>query len=424
MRFEPPEPINSSRRSRRRLLPFVLFALVALIILMASVSAYNYFDISIRTNHPSSTITRTETVAPPFAAPPSGEVVWSYDTGEAIAVPPVVHGSSAFLTAGLQAETGRIIALDTATGQPLWTYRLHGISGYPVTVAGDLLYTGTRDGRLIVLERRTGKESWSYKTEDILHGSPVVQGGRLFLASSKIHALDALTGKPLWTHEPEGGKAIGPIAYSKGIIAVMSAGNHLNLIDAVKGKRRLTKRLWFGGIGTPVILGDRAFLSGDRGSVQAIELQARDIPMEKALRFWWNKLWLYKSAPRPPDPVGYSWYHKGIGGLTAHIVAHDDHRLFLVARHADHSASVIAIDATSGEARWRFDLSALIAEGVASVGETLVVCTRAGEIYALDAASGEIVWQRDLGFPVSTIRIVSEDSLLVTSQTGEIHLLR
>ena len=424
MRFEPPEPTNSSRRSRRRLLPFVLFVLIALIILMASVSAYNYFDISLRTNHPSATTTRVEAVVPPFAAPPSGEVVWSYDAGEAIAVPPVVHGNSAFLTAGLQAETGHIVALDTATGQPLWTYRLHGISNYPVTIAGDLLYPGTRDGRLIVLERRTGKESWTYKTEDILHGSPVVQDGRLFLASSKIHALDALTGKPLWTHEPEGGKAIGPIAYSEGIIAVMSAGNHLNLIDAAKGKRRLTKRLWFGGIGTPVILGDKVFLSGDRGSVQAIELQARDIPMEKALRFWWNKLWLYKSAPRPPDPIGYSWYHRGIGGLTAHIVAHDDHRLFLLARHADHTATVIAMDATSGEVYWRFDLSALTAEGVASAGETLVVCTRAGEIYALDAASGVIVWQRDLGFPVSTIRIVSEGSLLVTSQAGEIHLVR
>ncbi len=424
MRFEPPEPIKSNRRRRRRLLPFVLFVLIALIVLVASVSAYNYFDIAIRTPHPSSATTRTETVALPFVAPPSGEVVWSYDAGEAIAVPPVVHGNSVFITAGLQAETGRIIALDTDTGQPFWTYQLHGISDYPVTIAADLLYTGTRDGRLIVLEHRTGKESWSYKTEDILHGSPVVQDGRLFLASSKIYALDALTGQLLWTHEPEGGKAIGPIAYSKGIIAVMSAGNHLNLIDAVKGKRRLTKRLWFGGIGTPVILGDRAFLSGDRGSVQAVELQARDIPMEKALRFWWNKLWLYKSAPRPPVPVGYSWFHRGIGGLSAHIVAAEGDSLFLVARYPDHSATVVAMDATSGEVLWRFNLSALVAEGVASVGEALVVCTRAGEIYALDAVSGEIVWQHDLGFPVSTIKVVSEDSLLVASQSGELHPVR
>lgn len=367
---------------------------------------------------------QTEAAAPALAVPPSVEVVWSYDTGEAIAVPPVLHGTSAFITAGLQAETGRIIALDTATGQPLWTYRLHGISDYLVTVAGDLLYINTRDGRLIVLEHRTGKESWSYRTEDILHGSPVVQDGRLFLASSKIHALDTLTGQPLWIHEPEGGKAIGPITYSKGIIAVMSAGNHLNLIDAVKGKRRLTKRLWFGGIGTPFILGDRAFLSGDRGSVQAVELQARDIPMEKALRFWWNKLWLYKSAPRPPAPVGYSWFHRGIGGLSARVVAAEDDRLFLVARHPDYSATALAMDATSGEMLWRFNLSSLIAEGVASRGETLVLCTQAGEIYALEAASGEIVWQRDLGFPASTVTVVSENSLLVTSRSGEIHMIR
>ncbi len=424
MRYEPPEPIDSSRRGRRRLLPVVLLAFTALIILIASVSAYNYFDISIWTNHPTSTTTRTETVAPRFAAPSSGEVVWSYDTGEAIAVPPVVHGNSAFIIAGLQSETGRIMALDATTGRPLWTYRLHGVSDYPVTIAGDFLYAGTRDGRLIVLDHRTGKESWTYVTDGLLHGSPTVQSGRLFLASSNVRAMDALTGNLLWTHEPEGGKAIGAITYSKGIIAVMSAGNHLNLIDAEKGRRRLTKRLWFGGIGKPFILGDFVIVSGDGGSVQAVELQARDIPMEKALRFWWNKLWLYKSAPRPPAPVGYAWHNRGIGGVSARIVAHDETRLFLVARHPDHSATVAAIAAASGEALWRFDFGVPIAEGVASLGKTLVVCAQSGEMYALDAASGDIVWQRHLGFPVSTVRVVSETSALVASRSGEIHLVR
>ena len=152
MRFEPPEPTESSRRRRRMLLPFVLLAFAALITLVASASAYNYFDISIRTSHPSSTATQTETVAPPFTAPPSGEIVWSYDAGETIAVPPVAQGSSVFITAGLQSESGRVLSLDAATGQPRWTYRLHGVSDYPVTVAGDLLYTSTRDGRLIVLD--------------------------------------------------------------------------------------------------------------------------------------------------------------------------------------------------------------------------------------------------------------------------------
>ena len=286
------------------------------------------------------------------------------------------------------------------------------------------MYTGTRDGRLISLERHTGKESWTLSAEDLLRGSPVVRDGRLFFASGRIHALDALTGRLLWTHEPEGGKAIGPLAHSKGILAVMSAGNHLNLIDEVKGKRRLTKRLWFGGIGTPVILGDKVFLSGDRGSVQAVELQARDIPMEKALRFWWNKLWLYKSAPRPPDPVGYAWHHRGIGGISARIATHDESRLFLVAKHPDHSATVLAMDATSGEVLWRFNSGSLIAGGVAAMGETLVFCTQAGEMYSLDAASGKIVWQLDLGYPVSAIKVVSEDSLLVASQSRELHMVR
>ena len=97
------------------------------------------------------------------------------------------------------------------------------------------LYTGTRDGRLIALESSTGREVWSYETEDIPYGSPVVHQGLLYVASSRIHALDALTGDAIWTHEPEGGKAISPLAYSQGIVAVLSDESHLNLIDAGKG---------------------------------------------------------------------------------------------------------------------------------------------------------------------------------------------
>ena len=236
-----------------------------------------------------------------------------------------------------------IIALDTTTGQPAWTYTLHGVSDYRPTVAGSFLYAVTRDGRTIALDRQTGQELWIHSSKDILLGSPVVRDGVLYVASDGIHALDAVTGELLWIHETEGGRAISPLTYSGGIIAVLSEGGHLNLIDAAKGKRRLTARLWFGGAGAPFVLGDTVILSGDRGSIQAVDLYARDIPMEKAVRFWWTKLWLYKSAPRPPDPVGYTWHHRGIGGLSARILAADEDRLYLVTRNADQSGSVMQL---------------------------------------------------------------------------------
>ena len=266
---------------------------------MGSVSAWNYFDVSFRQVTPSTRLSEATSITSIFRAAPSGKIEWSFQTGEAIAAPPAVHDGSAYIVSGRRAETGRIIALDLATALPAWTYTLQGVSDYRPTLAANLLYAVTRDGRTIALDRHTGQEIWIHNSKDILLGSPVVRDGVLYVATDGIHALDASTGELLWVHETEGGRAISPLTFSGGIIAVLSEGGHINLVDAVKGKRRLTARLWFGGAGAPVILGDTVILSGDRGSIQAIDLHGRDIPMEKALRFWWTKLWIYNSAPTP-----------------------------------------------------------------------------------------------------------------------------
>ena len=274
------------------------------------------------------------------------------------------------------------------------------------------------------MDRHTGQERWIYSSGEILLGSPVVRDGVLHVTTDGIHALDASTGELLWVHETEGGRTISPLTYSESVIAVLSEGNHLNLVDAVKGKRRLTTRLWFGGVGTPVILEGTVILSGDRGSIQAVDLHARDIPLEKALRFWWTKLWVYKSARRPPHPGGYAWPHRGIGGLSANIVAAERDRLYLVTRNADQSGSVVALNAISGETDWEFQSTMPISETAVLGKDTLVVGNQAGVLLGLDTATGEEVWGFNLSSAVSSVTTADDDALLVTSEDGSVHLIR
>ena len=429
MRFEQPGP-GQNRRSRRRR-PFLLglTAFLGVLILIASVSVCNYYDVSLRLPTPASELSEPAREVQKLSRLPSAGIDWSFAAGDAIAGPPVVHGDMVYFTEGSRSLTGRITALDFVSGRLVWTYPLQSVADSSPTVAGDFLYVGTRGGRVIALERETGREVWSYKTEALLHGSPVVSEGMLFIASDRVHALDALTGEVLWIHRPEGDKAIRPLAHSQGVIAVLSAGNHLNLIDAVKGRRRLTAKLWFGVGSTPMIFGDMVAVTGDSGSIQALYLHARDIPMEKALRFWWTRLWLWKSAPRPPDPVGYSWHNRGVGGLSATITSAGDGRLFLAANHPDHNSTVFAVDAASGEVLWSRRLRTRAAEGTellegALADGTLVLGTQVGTIYGLEASSGEISWQLSLDFPVAAISIAMDGTLLVTTETGVLYKLR
>ena len=438
MKYDPPGYAarfrRGNKRRKRRLLAISAASVAAISLLIGLVSAWNYFDFTLHVPSPTSAISEPPAQDPILSVAPSGGIVWSFDTGEPIAALPVIHGARVYVVAGRRIDTGRIIALDLDSGQPTWTYALDGVSDFPPAVGGELLYAVTRDGRVVALDRRSGQEKWTYNAKDFLLGTPAVRDGVLYAASDGIHALDALTGELLWIHQTESGRTTSPLAYSQGIIAVMSEGSHLNLIDAVKGKRRLTTGLWFGGIGAPVIFDDAVVVAGDRGIVQTVALRARDVPMEKALRFWWTKLWLYKSAPRPPAPVGYSWHHRGIGGLSADIVAAGDGRLFFIAKHADRRAEIVALDASGGHELWRFSAGAPISESAALSGHNLtagaltsgalIVGARDGWLRGLDAASGEGVWSLSMDFPVSAISVTEENSMLIASEDGVLHKVR
>ena len=155
-----------------------------------------------------------------------------------------------------------------------------------------------------------------------------------------------------------------------------------------------------------------------------MDLHARDIPMEKALRFWWTKLWIYNSAPRPPDPVGYKWHHRGIGGLSARILASDEDGLYLITRNADQSGSIVALNAISGETHWEFQSPTPISETAVLGRDTLVVGSQAGVLLGLDTSTGKEVWRFNLSFPVSSVTSAADDALLVSSEDGSVHLIR
>lgn len=71
----------------------------------------------------------------------------------------------------------------------------------------------------------TLKEAWRYDTKDAFEGSemqsnPVVQGGVLYAMSPKqrAFALDAATGRELWSFDPTGGKFTGPRIRYRGVV--------------------------------------------------------------------------------------------------------------------------------------------------------------------------------------------------------------
>ena len=165
-------------------------------------------------------------------------------------------------------------------------------------------------------------------------------------------------------------------------------------------------------------------VSGDGGRVQAFDLHARDIPMWKALRYWWTRLWSWDMAPRPPDPLGYSWRHRGVGGLSARVLSASPSNLVLAVREADRSGGLASLDVGSGDLLWYNTTETLVSDVVVSVGDGLIVGTEGGLLYGVAESSGEVNWELPVGGPVSAVTAVDETSILVATEAGVVQRIR
>ena len=165
-------------------------------------------------------------------------------------------------------------------------------------------------------------------------------------------------------------------------------------------------------------------VAGDKGYVQALNLHGRDVPMEKAIRFFWTKMYLHGVAPRPPLPRGFLWQQRGIKGVKADVLGADGARIFLGVADAGRSGRVVALDGETGEVLWQFPTASHVVPSATLANDLVFVGTEDGQLYALRAASGEKVWELALKGGVGAAPAVAGDLVLIPGLDGALYAFR
>ncbi len=149
----------------------------------------------------------------------SGAQKWTAKvTGEVIAAPAIGQGMVL-----VRSNDGRITALDIADGQRrwFWNHELPALTlrGNDAPILGPgFVFVGNDDGSVVALSLTDGRPLWEQavgqpdgRTEidriaDV-DGTPALDGAILFATSFKKQtmAIDAPSGRPLWSHDNGGG---------------------------------------------------------------------------------------------------------------------------------------------------------------------------------------------------------------------------
>ncbi len=148
---------------------------------------------------------------------------------------PVINGNVVY--AGSQ--SGRIVALDMASGERIWTAKEGAYS--PVWPTGGSVFLVSDEAKLVRLDDATGETIWSvempYYTKDkprrrkavFAHYGPVLAGGRLIVAGSDgfIRSFSPVDGSLLSTVEISGGATTNPVIVG-GVMYLVSTKGQLH----------------------------------------------------------------------------------------------------------------------------------------------------------------------------------------------------
>jgi outer membrane protein assembly factor BamB len=162
-----------------------------------------------------------------YAVRDNGEIAWTYTSSFAYLDHVVVANDLVYVSC----QDKRLIALDLDTGTEKWVAAFDGaLPAAPLYDEGmQTLFVGGLSRSVSAVDALTGKILWSSNADGKMAsvwGTPVIVNGSLVVSDEKgqIFGMDPKTGAVQWVIEGSGKMMAGPLAIEDGIVVVTEDG--------------------------------------------------------------------------------------------------------------------------------------------------------------------------------------------------------
>jgi outer membrane protein assembly factor BamB len=324
------------------------------------------------------------TGATPNATGPSASLTEQWATEQTLGSPtrPTAIGTTVFMNC-----INGICGFST-DGERRWAYDTNRseLNPAPVAVVQDRVFA-TRTGAVFALDAKTGDERWVFTppVETNRLTAPAVGGDTVYIVgqhptqSPTVWALATPDGSIRWRGEL-GGETAGPPVLTEESLYCVTTNGGLYAVDTV-GEELTWQQSLTPSVGPPAVTPDGVFVGTANGVV------------------------CYNSDG------SQRW---GAPGTTALDRPHDgtvldERTLYTAGPEGD---SIVALEATTGEERWRTSLSGELRSPVPTT-ESVYVQDSTGEIRALARSDGSVEWATRLALRSMTGISAADGGLLV-----------
>lgn len=331
--------------------------------------------------------------------------------------------------------SGSVRALDAATGEERWATDLDtNYVGGSVALDDERVYAAAFDARVVALDRETGEELWTAEVDDhqmaAIFGSPVVVDDLVITGVASFElmtdnpaptfrgsvvALDAATGDEVWrywTVDEDEAEVAGVSVWAT--VAVDTERGHVYVptgnsygprpsarsdaivaLDLATGEERWIAQFTEGDVWT---VGNPVGTDADVGSPPNL-FRVGDVDAVGAP----DKAGVFHALDRDTGEVLWEaeLTEGGLqgGALASAAVAEDV--VYVASNRASQDADLVALDAGSGDERWRVDVGAHVSGPVSWANGVVYLADDSSRIRAYDDADGTVLWTHEVASPAA-----------------------